>query len=257
MKVIEQAALSYPHHRIILPRYNSLESISEKCHWFNVFINRYFKDMQNSEVLINMAKGILIRKFEKIKKPDYIGDITLEDLNLGHEMINIKELSIIPSQIPNELIGEGDIFYSGGGSLTLSTEFYVNWPTYHFATVPVVVYVKLKSMHGRVHIYSPPDLYSRFSLSFVELPKCEFEVNLKLGNKQKQYDVSKISKVSDFFVSVLKRLLWKNTVQPNRITFSLPLPGTKPRPRTTQITSRTKQQLREEEMECKNNTDVL
>ncbi len=189
----------------------------------------------------------------------------MEDLDLGNEMINIKEVTVIPSQIPNELvtcnavlrslqIGEADIFYSGGGNLTLSTEFYVNWPTNHFATggmlllthlqytVPVVCFVKLKSMSGRVHLYGPPTLYSRFSLSFVELPECEFEVNLKVGNKHKQYDVSKISKVSDFFVSVLKRLLWKNTVQPNRITFSLPLPGKKLRPRTCQISSRTKQQ---------------
>jgi len=104
-----------------------------------------------------------------------------------------------------------------------------------------------------VHLYGPPALYSRFSLSFVELPKCEFEVNLKLGNKHKQYDVSKISKVSDFFVSALKRLLWKNTVQPNRITFSLPVPGVrKVRPRTSQITSRTKAQSRDDETECRN-----
>ena len=82
-----------------------------------------------------------------------------------------------------------------------------------------------------------------------ELPECEFAVNLKVGSKQK-YDVSKISKVSDFFVSALKKLLWKNTVLPNRITFSLPLPGRKLNPKTMSVTSRTKQQLREDEQEC-------
>ncbi len=86
MKVIEQASLSYPHHRIILPKYNSLDTISEKCHWFNVFINRYFKDMEHSEVLIEMFKGILIRKFEKIKKPDYIVRLrTLHTTNVTRE----------------------------------------------------------------------------------------------------------------------------------------------------------------------------
>jgi len=68
MKVVEQAALSYPHHRIILPRYTSLGSISEKCHWFNVFINRYFKDMEHSELLKEKFQRILMRKFEKNKK---------------------------------------------------------------------------------------------------------------------------------------------------------------------------------------------
>jgi hypothetical protein len=128
MKVLEEAAASYPHQRIILPRYTSLDSISEKCHWFNVFMHRYFKDMENSEVLSALFKGILTRKFEKIKKPDFIVSCydyqnnlvrvtyhwnictlvfqshLLVLTQLGNQMINIKEISIVPSQIPNELV---------------------------------------------------------------------------------------------------------------------------------------------------------
>lgn len=77
------------------------------------------------------------------------------------------------------------------------------------------------------------------ALSFVELPKCDFAVNLKVGGGKHTYDVSKISKVSDFVVSMLKKLLWKNAVMPNRLTFSLPSPGKKFTLKTTQVTSRT------------------
>jgi hypothetical protein len=96
--------------------------------------------------------------------------------------------------------------------------------------VPVTVYVEVKSLSGRVMLYGPPgkvltregvfliqnlllEIWERFSLSFLELPQCDFDVRLKVG-KDNKYDLSKISKVSDFIVSNLKRILWKNIVTP-------------------------------------------
>jgi hypothetical protein len=115
---------------------------------------------------------------------------------------------------------------------------------YVLLIVPIVATVKLQSLLGRVIIYGPPDLYSRFSMSFLELPKCTFDFNVKAGSHQK-YDLMKIYKVEDFFISMLKKLLWKNTVAPNRITFALPLPGKKLDVRTNQYTSREKHKLGE------------
>jgi hypothetical protein len=60
-----------------LPRYASMEGRTEKCHWFNVFIKRYFKDMRSSDVLKFLCKRILIRKFDRIRKPDYIVRLSL------------------------------------------------------------------------------------------------------------------------------------------------------------------------------------
>lgn len=92
-------------------------------------------------------------------------------------------------------------------------------------------------MSGRVHLYGPPS--GKVSISFFKLPNVEFEINMLMGDKKK-YDVSKISKVSEFIISVLKKLLWKNTVSPNRVSIFLPFPGKKLQPKTTQVTSRSK-----------------
>jgi hypothetical protein len=53
-------------------RHGSLSHVSEKCHWLNVFMNRYFLDIQNSQVFTNKCRDILVRKFSRIKKPDFI-----------------------------------------------------------------------------------------------------------------------------------------------------------------------------------------
>src|SRR5690554_3670759 len=153
-------------------------------------------------------------------------------------MIKIQELFMVPTEVPNELMGEAEIRYAGGASITVSTAFYVNFPRHHFATIPVVAYIKVTSLEGRLLLYGPPEIWSQFSLSFLTMPKCEFDVKLRVGGK---YDVSKISKVSDFVVSNLKKILWKNCVAPNRITFSLPLPGRKIQIRTKQLTSKRRQ----------------
>mmetsp|Transcript_29004 Transcript_29004/g.40822 ORF Transcript_29004/g.40822 Transcript_29004/m.40822 type:complete len:867 (+) Transcript_29004:723-3323(+) len=222
-----------------LPPY--FESRTEKCHWFNLFIKRYFKDIRNSQVVMFLVKGILTRKFDRIKKPDYIGNISIDDIQMGNEAITIKEVVIGNTDVADELVGEAEIQYDGGAGLTISTEFFINFPRWHFATVPVVASVKLTSMSGRVIFYAPSETNSSFSLSFTELPKCEFAVNLTVGDKHK-YDVSRLYKVSDFVVSVLKKILWKNTVMPNRIFFSLPLPGRKLTVNTKTVTSRRQQE---------------
>jgi hypothetical protein len=67
-----------------------------------------------------------------------------------------------------------------------------------------------------------------------------FSVNLTLGTNKYHYDVSKVSKISDFIISMLEKLLWKNAVTPNRISFQLPLPGKKIDFQTKQFTSRSR-----------------
>jgi len=201
--------------------------------------------MQNSEVLKFLILRIFSRKFDRIKRPDSIGPINIEQIDLGKEMIKIKEIFMESTHNENEVIGEAQITYSGGASLTLSTEFYVNFPRWHFAVIPVNAKVVVKSLSGRIMVYGPPEIWSRFSLSFLELPQCDFDVRLTVGSKHK-YDVSKFGLVSDFIVSNLKKILWKNTVIPNRITFALPLPGKKIQIQTKQLTSKRKQRTTEE-----------
>eukprot|EP01116_Phalansterium_solitarium_P012855 TRINITY_DN2952_c0_g1_i10.p1 TRINITY_DN2952_c0_g1~~TRINITY_DN2952_c0_g1_i10.p1 ORF type:complete len:425 (+),score=75.79 TRINITY_DN2952_c0_g1_i10:1087-2361(+) len=224
----------------VLPRHISMEGQEEKCHWFNAFMGHYFQDILHSETVKFVFRKILQKKFDNIKKPESLGTIEIDDLSLGNEPISVKEVCIQPTDTANELQGEAAVVYRGGFWITIKTEFYVNFPRYRFATVPVSARVSLDFLQGRISLYGPPNLFSRMSLSFLEMPKCDFDISLNLGAKQ--YDVAKLSIVSDFIVSTLKKIIWKNLVMPNRLSFALPLPGHKLNAKTVQLTSRHKHQ---------------
>lgn len=59
---------------LFLPRHVNMkqEGAEEKCHWFNLFLNRYFYDLRNSETTMWMFLRIMTRKMERIRKPDWV-----------------------------------------------------------------------------------------------------------------------------------------------------------------------------------------
>lgn len=73
VNVLEKVSNTPATVQVMLPKLKaSAQNREEKCHWFNVFMHRYFKDMKESEVLKFLFKKILQRKFDTIRKPEFI-----------------------------------------------------------------------------------------------------------------------------------------------------------------------------------------
>jgi hypothetical protein len=43
--------------------------------------------------------------------------------------------------------------------------------------------VRIKELAGKMYLYGPPELQSRFSLSFAELPRLKFDIQIRAGDK--------------------------------------------------------------------------
>jgi hypothetical protein len=139
-----------------------------------------------------------------------------------------------------------DVSYNGGASVTISTAIYINWPTPKFATVPLVAFVKLEHLEGKLQVYGARELFSRISASFDCIPKLEFSVNLTIG--EKKYELSSLfPQIKAFIINALKKIIWKNTVAPNKFSFSLPLPDQQLRLKTEKLTSRRSRARRDHE----------
>ncbi len=188
-------------------------------------------------------------------------------------MLNIKEISFENGIKGNESMGKADIEYIGGASLTLTTEFYINFPRPKFAIGGTKFFFfffiffffpssalwssrencfinrkckgkkkffSINFFFLQVVLYAPPLSSHPLGLCFTSQPQTQFQVNLLLGNQG--YDISKFSKVgkffffffgdfffflqvTDFIVSSLRKVLWKNVVSPNRIEVLPPIPG--------------------------------
>ena len=176
---------------------------------FNTLLLRHFRDMQDSRTFHNDLLRRLKRKFGNIERPGWLGQIVIQELDVGHKMAEFHNIKIMPTLVANELvrscvpfdgrlpplpvrspcfaasqIGETDMLYEGGAGITIATEIYVNWPKNKFATVPLVASLRVTHLSGKLYLYGPPDLQGRFSLSFAELPNTKFDVDMRIGEKE-------------------------------------------------------------------------
>ena len=211
----------------------STSSVSfEQCHWFNIFLTRYWKDIVHSAKTKAKVHEILAKKFSQIRRPSFIGPCVVEAVGLGEDVFTISRVRLLHTDVPDELIGELDIVYNGGASLVVTTEV-----KYSNLSVGVYIFVKCLSLRGTLTFYGAPTPGSRFSMAFTTLPEVAFDVKIQLGNKKK-VQITDYAKVRNFIISVLEKLIWKNVVVPNKLTFGLPLPGTKLAAKTVRLASR-------------------
>ena len=61
---------------------------------------------------------------------------------------------------------------------------------------------------------------------------------MKFAWSKKKLQIAELPKVREFFISVLEKVIWKNICIPNKLTFSLPMVGTKLAPKTIRLASR-------------------
>lgn len=220
----------------------------EKCEWLNVFADRYFCDMKKSTLFIEKLMVIMSKQIAKInpKRPNFLGEFTVVSVSPGTDSVHFESVRMMESTTtPGELVGEMKIIYKGSASVTIASEVYINWPTSKFAKVPVMLSVTLDNLTGTLQVYGPKEDFSRFSASFVNIEEPKFNANIVLGEK---LQISKyFRQIKQFIINQLKKILWKHTCTPNKITFSLPLPGIKLALKTIKYTSRRSRARREHE----------
>ncbi|MDP2437538.1 MAG: hypothetical protein Q8P67_17485 [archaeon] len=204
----------------------------EQCQWFNMFLARYWKDIIHSEKTKEKVHAILAKKFSQIRRPSFLGPCVVEAVDMGKDVFTISRIRLLHTDVPDELIGEVDIIYTGGASLVVTTD--VKYGSIAFG---IYIFVKVMSLKGTLTFYGPPECASRFSMAFTQLPECNFDVKIQLGNKKK-VQITDYAKVRNFIISVLEKLIWKNVVVPNKLTFGLPLPGNKLAAKTIRLASR-------------------
>lgn len=190
--------------------------------WINVLLNRHFKDMANSKVFHNEMMRKMKKKFETLNRPDFLGPVVCEKIFFGTEMVQVKSIKMTGTSTPNEIVGEADLVYNGGGGLEVNTELYVSWLS---TSIPVNAVVKVTHLAGKLHLHLPAQLGARLTAFFAKLPEVEFSVEVLMGEKQRK--ATNLPTFKKFLISTLRRALRQQLVYPNKITLHLPFPGRK------------------------------
>jgi hypothetical protein len=197
----------------------------ESCEWLNLLLHRAFVDMQSSVSFQERILERLKNKLNSLKKPDFIGKITVQNLNLGDSMVRLLQGGMMKTNMPNEVMGFVDVEYTGGAAITLGTEIYINWPKEKWATVTVTALLKLVKLAGRLHVFASAMPQQPCMAQFVDVPESDFVVDIQVGDKK--HKLTSLPKLQDFLVTAAKKSLASAAVKPNYLLFNLPFPGRK------------------------------
>ena len=117
-----QNSCSYPHYMARLVPDPNVSQQSEIA-WVNVIFGRAFWDVWQDKYWTNKVKERFENKLAKMKKPSFIRDITISDLNLG------QSLPVITKTFPPVVDERGtwvDLEVTYGGGLILTFEGHLN-----------------------------------------------------------------------------------------------------------------------------------
>lgn len=194
--------------------------------FLNLVLWRLFRDMQTSELFANDVAEKIRAKIETVKLPPFLGNFRILHMDYGKDFIKLESIKVSATEDPDEVIIEADIDYTGGLTVHLGLECYINWPRPKAAIIPVTAAIKLQRLRGKLHILLPSSLNTKNSLCFVSPPNVEFDVSIDIGKGQGRR-VSSIPKLKHFLFSFARQAAFTALVHPSRILWHWPIPGRK------------------------------
>lgn len=142
----------------------------------SALIARVMFNVHRAAEVETLIRSKFIQRTESIPKPFFMGELVLEDVDIGKAAPIISNGRLHSLRHNGELVGSLDFYYPGGLSLRISTQ--ITSPV----TVPIVVAVSVKKLAGRVmvKIKGPPS--DRLWFGFYRLPDYEISVDPVVSN---------------------------------------------------------------------------
>ncbi|ORX98237.1 hypothetical protein K493DRAFT_214538, partial [Basidiobolus meristosporus CBS 931.73] len=186
---VERNATDFDHAAI----YQLIRTIHSDEHhlqtqWLNAFLGRVFLGIYKTQVIKDYFIRKIVLKSSKVKKPSFLGDITVRDLHVGNSMPTVTNPKLIDLQPNGEMTAEFCIDYSGGFSVEVETEATISMTArLKPLKVNLVLAVTLKKLSGRMHLKIKPPPTNRFWLGFCEDPVMSLNIEPIVSDKQLKF----------------------------------------------------------------------
>jgi hypothetical protein len=142
----------------------------------SALIARIMFNIHHAAEVETLIRSKWVQRTESLPKPFFMGDLILEDIDIGRSAPIISNGRLHSLRHNGELVGSLDFYYPGGLNLRISTQ--ITSPV----TVPIVVAVSVKKLAGRVmvKIKGPPS--DRLWFGFYRLPDYDISVDPVVSN---------------------------------------------------------------------------
>lgn len=137
----------------------------------SALIARLMFNVHKAAEVETLIRSKFIQRTENLPRPFFLGELVLEDIDIGRAAPIISNGRLHSLRHNGELVGSLDFYYPGGLNLRISTQ--ITSPV----TVPIVVSVSVKELAGRVmlKIKGPPS--DRLWFGFYRLPDYDISVD--------------------------------------------------------------------------------
>ena len=169
----------------------------ESAVWFNDLIRTFLYEWKNSPRFIKYMCNKLKKGFNK-DNPDYIGEIEVNNIEVGHETPEIKDLIALEAD-SDDFLYEFDLWFRGDVKIEL--EFEVKFSV---AAVSVNVKVVLRSFYAKLRFCYVRSAKKPSWYSFVSEPVHQISLEPVLG-KMNKIALNKIPQINTVLVSMLSK----------------------------------------------------
>ncbi|GAM23771.1 hypothetical protein SAMD00019534_069460, partial [Acytostelium subglobosum LB1] len=190
----------------------------ETCKWINFITKRLLQEVNHSQRFTHSLYTFLNNLAEDESKPDFIGNLSFSDVNIGSTTPEIGTVKLISPVNASVNVFEFDLIYSGDASVTASSELWLNWPQKHMACLPVKTKISIKQFTGNFVLYIPNHTNPQCSVYLKESPTLTLRMVTKMGHETV---LKEPGKLGQFLQNLIVKTLNQKLVTPNRIQFPL------------------------------------
>lgn len=179
--------------------------------WMNALIGRLFLAVQRTDALKDYMYNRLYQKLAKLEKPDFLGDLVVEEVEVGSSapvVTNPKLLDLTPEGLLKVSV---EFKYAGDLSVIVATKATINLGS-HFRQreVPLKLSMKLKELSGPLIFMLKPPPSNRFWYTFESEPLLDLEIEPVVSSSKLSYTMITNAIKSKFAEAIKESLVLPN-----------------------------------------------
>ncbi|KAI8055810.1 putative integral membrane protein conserved region-domain-containing protein [Syncephalis plumigaleata] len=158
--------------------------------WLNALLGRLFLSVYKTPELRQHFINKIIKKTKRLRKPDFIDDIKVRDLDVGNQAPHIWDPRLLELSPDGTLRISVRIRYEGGFRVEIETGAIISVSSrVRSIHVPVVLSALVKHFEGRMLVKIKPPPSNRLWIGFFDMPDMDISMEPVVSTKSLKYPV--------------------------------------------------------------------
>ncbi|RKP18095.1 hypothetical protein ROZALSC1DRAFT_30171, partial [Rozella allomycis CSF55] len=188
----------------------------DRSKWFNAILGRIFLNIWKARVLEEKIIQSFNRKTKRLKKPSFLGPITIKDVDMGNSLPQLENPSLLLMELDGTLMISGEIRFNGCVKVIIETEATIDTRMKSF-NVNLRLKVILRKFTAKALFKVKPPPSDRLWIGFYEPPVMEIDIEPMISQTAITWSV-----ITQLIERRIHDTMQENFLLPNMDDISLP-----------------------------------